>query len=53
MPYLTSKTFYSYSCNQLAFKHGQIHGPCLAYQRQKHTTRSTSQQAKRIWSKHN
>lgn len=52
MTFATNKTFYSYSCNQLAFKDGHIYGPCLAYQQQTHTTLSTSQQAQRIWSKH-
>lgn len=40
------------SCNSMAFKEGLVHGPCLAYQKQVHSTPSTTTQAKRIWSKH-
>lgn len=47
-----NKTALLLSCNTMAFKEGKIHGACLAYQQQKHSTTATTQQAIRIWSKH-
>ncbi len=52
MPSKRNKTIVLLSCNIMAFKEGKIHGPCLAFQNQTTSTVATTEQARRLWSKH-
>lgn len=52
MVQVTNKAAVLLSCNIAAFKEGKVHGACLVYQQQKHSTTATTKQAIRIWSKH-